>query len=214
MANDFPMEHSIQLIFRSWIHATNVLVDSGCSAHLLKVLSKVCAGQVDPSCVDSIETHLLATSTDQPSINGNELFGLTDISSKTSATNYLSSPFTKGTAATVPSDATQVDLDNEDEDESDEDDNSDLDNLFAVSPLFVSACASLSQYRSRNPAPTQATEERTLNSQTCPVVSPDALALVVTQQSSWNRKENDNGLPLGEHLNGIRGELQGFDSGR
>ncbi|CAG8976237.1 hypothetical protein HYALB_00012004 [Hymenoscyphus albidus] len=73
MANDFPMEHSIQLIFQSWIHATKVLVDSGCSAHLLKVLSKVCAGQVDPSCVDGIETHLLATSTDQPSINANEL---------------------------------------------------------------------------------------------------------------------------------------------
>jgi hypothetical protein len=70
---------------------THVLVNHGCSAHLLKELSKVCtSGQVDQACGDGIRKHLSETSADASLIAGVDLFELTRSSaiiSKSFSTN-------------------------------------------------------------------------------------------------------------------------------
>ena len=120
-------KHAIPLIFRFWIYVTTVLVNSGYSAHLLKALPRVCSGQqVDSSCV--VQSHLLATSADEPSI-GKELVELIAIISKLPTTNHSqnsdSSPTAQGVADGISSDVAD-DSDDDGEDESDY--NSDLDN--------------------------------------------------------------------------------------
>ena len=192
---------------------TAVLVNSGCSAHLLKALPEVCSGQlVDLSCV--VQSHLLTTSADEPSI-GKELVELIAIISKLPTTNYPqnsdSSPTAQGVADGFSNDKAN---DSEDDGEDESDYNSDLDNAFTISPPSISACASLSQYRNGNPVPTHTPQECTLDSQSCPVVSPSALALVGPQQSSWNRQENNNSQPLGQICGSTRGKPQGLNLSR
>ena len=129
----------------------------------LQALPRVCSGQqVDSSCV--IQSHLLTTSADEPSI-GKELVELIDIISKFPTTNHPqnsdSSPTAKGVADGFSSDKAD-DSDDDGEDESDY--NSDLDNAFTISPPSISTCTSLSQYRSGNPVPPHTPQECTIDS--------------------------------------------------
>ena len=213
MIEDSTREYAISLIFRFWIYVTTILVHSGCSEHLLKALPRVCSGQqVDSSCV--IQSHLLTTSADEPSI-GKELVELIDIISKFPTTNHPqnsdSSPTAKGVADGFSIDESD---DSEDDGEDESDYNSDLDNAFTISPPSISVYASLSQYCNGTPVPTHTPQECTLDSQSCPVVSPSALALVGPQQSSWNRHENDNSLSLGQSCGSTRGKPRGLNLSR
>ena len=180
---------------------------------MLKALPRVCSGQqVDSTYV--VQSHLLRTSACEPSI-GKELAELIAIISKLPTTNHPqnsdSSPTAPGVADGFSSDVAD---DSEDDGEDESDYNSDLDNAFTISPPSISACASLSQYRNGNPVPTYTPQECALDSQSCLVVSPSALALVGPQQSSWNRQENNNSLPLGQSCGSTRGKPQGLNLSR
>jgi hypothetical protein len=211
MIQNSTREYAIPLIFNFWIYITTVLVNSGCSEHLLKALSRVCSGQqVESSCI--VQSQLLTTSADEPSI-GKELAGIIAIIAKLPTINHTqdsdSAPRAPGVADRIPNDvANDSEVDGEDK----SDDNSDLDDAFTISPAFISACASLSHYRSGNPVPTYTPQECALHSQSCSVVSPSALALV--DPSSRNRHENDNSISLVQSRSSTRGKPQGLNLSR